>query len=240
MISIVTGTLNRGHLLPDLIENTVNSNDKLELVLVDGGSPKETLDYIKDLKHPAIKLIEIGERSSYPHFMNIGIENASHEIICQWNDDVLLINPWTDVFNEIDDENDFYIFNWKYGTKSEMYEDDWINGVGATHPNKGWCICDAFDTIGEIVLNYGLYKKKIFREIGMYHPKFLYYYADGDMSRRAHMFGYKHKSLDHIRVASITQDKLAMMDKNGHGLYHKLFLDYKNRVLDPEIPKLST
>ena len=43
MISIVTGTLNRLGMLPSLIENTVLSDERLELVLVDGGSTDGTL-----------------------------------------------------------------------------------------------------------------------------------------------------------------------------------------------------
>jgi len=46
MISIVTGTLNRVGMLPNLIANTVLSDDRLELVLVDGGSTDGTIDYI--------------------------------------------------------------------------------------------------------------------------------------------------------------------------------------------------
>ena len=51
-ISIVTGTLNRKNLLPGLIDNTVDSNNMLELVLVDGGSSDGTLEFIKGLHHP--------------------------------------------------------------------------------------------------------------------------------------------------------------------------------------------
>ena len=89
-ISIVTGTLNRKFILPDLISNTVDRDERLELVLVDGGSTDGTIEYLKKLNHPKIKLVEVGERSSYPHFMNLGIKNSSYELICQWNDDVLL------------------------------------------------------------------------------------------------------------------------------------------------------
>ena len=73
MISIVTGTLNRKNFLKGLVDNTVNKNSKLELVLVDGGSTDGSLEFIKSLNHPQIKLIEVGGRSSYPHFMNLGI-----------------------------------------------------------------------------------------------------------------------------------------------------------------------
>ena len=116
MISIVTGTYNRKDLLEGLIKNTVDASERLELVLVDGGSTDDTVEYIKDLNHPRIKLVKVGERSSYPHFMNLGIRNASHELVAQWNDDVLLKNDWEDVFAEIDG-NDFYIFSWSIGDR---------------------------------------------------------------------------------------------------------------------------
>jgi glycosyltransferase involved in cell wall biosynthesis len=74
MISIVTGTLNRVGMLPMLVENTVMSDERIELVLVDGGSTDGTIDYIKSLDNPQIKLIEVGGRSTYPHFMNLGIQ----------------------------------------------------------------------------------------------------------------------------------------------------------------------
>ena len=81
MISIVTGTLNRVGMLPMLVENTVMSDERIELVLVDGGSTDGTIDYIKSLDNPQIKLIEVGGRSTYPHFMNLGIQESTHEVV---------------------------------------------------------------------------------------------------------------------------------------------------------------
>ena len=159
MISIITGTLNRGPLLPCLIENTVEANEKLELVLVDGGSTDGSIEYIKEENHPRIKLIEVGQRSSYPHFMNLAIENSTHEIVCQWNDDVLLVNDWEEVFSEIDEEHDFYLFNWKYGSMDDMKDPDWVFGNEHT---SGWCLLNNKPE-GEIVMNY-VFIKKIFLE----------------------------------------------------------------------------
>jgi glycosyltransferase involved in cell wall biosynthesis len=72
MISIVTGTLNRIDHLKRVIENTVDSDSRLELVLIDGGSIDGTIEYLKNLNHSRVKLIEEGGRSYYWDYMKIG------------------------------------------------------------------------------------------------------------------------------------------------------------------------
>lgn len=228
MISIVTGTLNRVGMLPNLIANTVLADERLELVLVDGGSSDGTIDYIKQLNHPQIKLIEVGGRSSYPHFMNLGIQAATHEVVCQWNDDVILCNEWSEVFLELQSNYDFYLFNWKYGTYEDAKNPEWLNGMYHT---EGWCLCNIADSGGEIVMNYGLYRKKIFREIGMYNPEYKYYCADGDMSYRAYKFGYKVKDLRHIKVCSLPTGKVATSHPEDHLIYHKNMDMYHHKIL---------
>jgi glycosyltransferase involved in cell wall biosynthesis len=235
MISIVTGTLNRGPYLQNLIENTVEANEKLELVLVDGGSDDGTIEYIKEENHPRIKLIEVGQRSSYPHFMNLGIQNASHEIVCQWNDDVLLVNDWEEVFSEIDNEHDFYLFNWKYGTVDDMLNPDWVSG---NNHDNGWFLVNQKPQ-GEIVMNYGLYKKKIFREIGMYNNQYRYYCADGDMADRAYEFGYKVKTLRDIKVCSLIVDKVANHYPGDLGIYNDNLALHRQKILPNNLEYLN-
>lgn len=235
MISIVTGTLNRVGMLPTLIANTVLADDRLELILVDGGSTDGTQNYIKSLNHPLIKLIEVGHRSSYPHFMNLGIRAATHEIICQWNDDVILCNEWKEVFLELQSGHDFYLFNWKYGTYADKENPDWLRGVDHT---SGWCLCNIAYSGGEIVMNYGLYHKKIFREIGMYNPEYQYYCADGDMSYRAYQFGYKVKDLRHIRVCSLPTNKVATPYPEDHQIYQRNMELYQNKTLPKSLQYL--
>lgn len=235
MISIVTGTLNRVGLLPNLIENTVLSDKRLELVLVDGGSSDGTIEYIKKLNHPQIKLIEVGGRSSYPHFMNLGIKNSSYEIICQWNDDVILVNNWDEIFSEIEDDYDFYLFNWKYGTLEDCKNPEWIRGIDQ---KDGWCLYNDAKIGGQIVMNYGLYHKKIFRKIGMYNSDYQYYCADGDMSFRAYQFGYKVKDLQNIKVCSLLTEKMASSYPGDQQLYDKNMNLYREKILPKNIEML--
>lgn len=226
MISIITGTLNRVNLLPRLVENTVLANSKIELVLVDGGSVDETKVYIQNLNHPRVKFIEVGCRSPYPHFMNLAIRNSTHELVCQWNDDVIMCNEWDDVYAEID-EHDFYLFNWKYGNYEDIKSPRWLLGNDHT---DGWFLLNNKPD-GEIVMNYGIYSKKIFREIGMYNNEYRYYYADGDMSERAYQFGYKVKNLRDIKVCSLNTNKVANHYHGDFEIYDKNLKQYQNKIL---------
>jgi glycosyltransferase involved in cell wall biosynthesis len=213
MISIVTGTLNRLELLKKVIQNTVDSNKDIELVLVDGGSTDGTIDYIKELKNERINLIEIGGRSYYWHYMNIGIKNSKFDYICQWNDDVLLENNWTDVMDELSNDYDMYLFSW--------LEDE-----------SKYVI---YDNKNELVLNYGIYNKKIFKEIGMYNNSYKYYYCDGDMSYRAKSFGYNYKKLFNIKCQPLTThyEKNAFIENNNleYQNYINCLKKYENKIL---------
>ena len=199
MISIVTGTLNRKWLLPKLIENTVQSNELLELVLVDGGSTDGSIEMIKELNHPQVKLIEVGGRSSYPHFMNLGIRSAKHDFICQWNDDALLVNDWNDVINEINDSSiDAWLFTWQYVDLDNVKNESVLKNVT-------WNLGDEKlrNPSGEIVMNYGIYRKDLFKKFGMFDRNFMFYYADGELSHRFFELGAKFKACNSIKVASV-------------------------------------
>jgi glycosyltransferase involved in cell wall biosynthesis len=189
MISIVTGTLNRLELLKHVINNTVGNSELVELVLVDGGSTDGTIEYLKSLNHPQIKLIEIGYRSTYPHYMNIGVKNASYEFIVQWNDDILLCNDWDDVIKELDG-SDYYMFPWIRGSLEIFLENKSLLF------NQSYILFDG-------CMNFGIYTKKVFKEIGLYDSQFHYYWCDSDMTERCMRFNLKRKTCLNIRVMEI-------------------------------------
>ena len=83
MISIVTGTLNRIGMLPALIQNTVMSDERIELVLVDGGSTDGTIEYIKSLENPQIKLIEVGGLSLILWRITVSVESKALVRACR-------------------------------------------------------------------------------------------------------------------------------------------------------------
>lgn len=219
MISIVTGTLNRLEILKHVIDNTVNESELVELVLVDGGSTDGTIEYLKLLNHPRIKIVEVGDRSNYPHYMNLGIKNASYDLIVQWNDDVLLCNSWNDVIKEIDD-SDYYMFPWTRGSLEQF-----INDKNSVFNNN--------QILFEGCMNFGIYKKGVFRKIGMYDSQFKYYWCDSDMTERCMQFNLTRKVLKNVRVMEINSinniitEKRTDPDENNYGF---IILENNKRV----------
>jgi glycosyltransferase involved in cell wall biosynthesis len=198
MLSIVTGTLNRKELLGSLIKNTVGCSSQLELVLVDGGSVDGTQEYIKDLCHPNISLIEVGRRSNYGHYMNLGIHAAKYEWVCQWNDDVLLENPWENVLEILKKDLDLYVFDWYNEAHPEYSNLYWNNNI----PRGSYGHC----------LSFGVYKKQVFRDIGLYDEQYLYYGSDADMTERSIHFNKKISINQDIRVRELNVKKQAYGD----------------------------
>ena len=241
MISVVTGTLNRMDYLPRLLENTVNADERIELVLVDGGSTDGTLPFLRQNAkiNERIKLVEVGERSPYPHYMNLGVKAASHELVCQWNDDVLLCNKWQDVFDTIDDQNDVYIFNWKTGSQDDIHNPEWLKCDGMR--DNGWIIINNADynypesqgeKEQEVCVNYGIYKKQVFRDCGLYNNKYWYYCADGEMATRAYQSGAKFKTCFNIKVCVLPAEKRAIMYDRDLAIY---VIDHANYVYHKKI-----
>lgn len=223
MISIVTGTLNRLKFLPELIKNTVDSHDLLELVLADGGSTDGTIEYLKSLNHPQIKLIEVGKRSSYSHYMNLGIRNAKYEFICQWNDDVLMCGDWQDVIDKIKKQGHLsfafaMLFNWKYGDPEDVQSTEWMECSGMR--NNGWIIINNAEYTypqargeqhDEVCMNYGIYSKSVFRKLGLYNENYGYYCADAEMAMRAFHNGVWFETAFDIKVCVLPAEKRAIM-----------------------------
>lgn len=231
MISIITGSYNRLDNIKRLISNTVIANNLLELVIVDGGSTDGTIEYVQNLNNKNIKFINYGKRSTYPHFMNLGIENSTYEYVCQWDDDASLLNDWSDVQEVlIDQKYDFHVFNWKLGNLQDKLDPSWLEGN--THENN-WNLEDRTNEpeVEILTTNYGIYNKKIYKEIGMYNTRFNFWHADGDLSNRAYHFGYKHKSHRDIKVFVFDSEKNKTYVKKDLKIYQKNLAKYKKQKL---------
>lgn len=93
MISLCIPTYNR---LPHLKQCLISILDKFEdypyeVIIIDGGSTDGTLEYLKDLNHDDIKLIEQGKLTGITKAYNASFKIAKGNYIFGGNDDTILI-----------------------------------------------------------------------------------------------------------------------------------------------------
>ena len=133
---------------------------------------------------------------------------------------------------------DFHLFNWKLGNLEDRLDSSWL--MGNTSENN-WNLEDKTVHQSEtkiLTMNYGIYNKKVFQEIGMYDTRFNFWHADGDLSNRAYHFGYKHKSHRDIKVFVFNSDSNKTYTKKDWKIYQKNLVKYKKQKLPKGIKYL--
>jgi len=124
MISVITPTYNRAHLLPRLVNSVINQTFKdWELIIVDDGSTDNTAEFIQPfLKDTRIKYIK-KDNSGAAHTRNVGVDNSKGEYI---------------TFLDSDDE-----------AKPEWLKEI-IKEVNKSNPQLICCGCDLIDNHGNL------------------------------------------------------------------------------------------
>jgi glycosyltransferase involved in cell wall biosynthesis len=240
-ISIVTGTLNRIRFLPGMVENCLQ-DQRNELVLVDGGSTDGTLEYLRKeaSKNERLKLIEMGEKSNYASFMNRGIRASSHDLVCQWNDDVLMLDDWDKVYRNIDRSHAVFSFPWKRGLLRDKDDEAWLklgDFSGTSLSSNKWIYYPR-------CVNFGIFRREVFRKVGMYSERFKFYYADADITNRAMIIGkFGIKRID-ARVMDVCEDKKKRMatqavDEHDNNVHSALMHMYGRGELPKDLEYLG-
>ncbi len=92
-VSIIITVKNEGKHIADLLDSIANLDypkDKVETIVVDGGSTDETVEVVA--KYPLVKLIE--SHCSHSEGMNIGIKASKGEIIASTDGDCIVDRDW--------------------------------------------------------------------------------------------------------------------------------------------------
>lgn len=188
-ISIILGSYNRKRFLKATIESIRSNNIKreYEIIVIDGGSSDGSIKYLikqKDIitilqhNHGTWKGEKL-RRKSWGFFMNLGFKSATGEYICMISDDCLLPkNVIVKGINEIERQAKekkiggiaFYFRDWPNEKKYKVHY-----------------------TYGDnLAINHGIYTKEALESVGYINDKdYQFYCADGDLSLKIWMKGYK-------------------------------------------------
>lgn len=102
-VSVVIVVYNEGKRIRERIQNLIDSDyplELLEIVTVSDGSTDNTADEVKAISYPRLKFIEQGQRLGKASGINIGVKNASGEIVV-----------FTDARQRFDKESIRYLVN---------------------------------------------------------------------------------------------------------------------------------
>lgn len=93
MISIITAIHNQLGVnrlyYESLIRNTVNP---FELIIIDNNSTDGSCEYFENLSN--VKVIRTGANYNYPYCQNLGIKHSNYDILCFFNNDLILTKNW--------------------------------------------------------------------------------------------------------------------------------------------------
>jgi len=104
MFSIITSIYNQ-KAMNELFYNSLckHTNSEFELIVVDNGSTDGSFEFFSS--KPNVKLIKNKGNYNYPYCQNIGIENAKNNILCFFNNDILITPNWDKYMLQAFDED---------------------------------------------------------------------------------------------------------------------------------------
>ena len=175
MISIITVTFNSAHIIAEFLQNITNdSNDDIEIIIVDNNSMDETATIIKN-NFPSVILIENEENQGFGTACNKGAEKARGDIIAFLNPDMHCTIAELQALG-------------KYVDKGDIVAPNIINGAGASqqkvysHPYQKNLAKDFQETdwlLGACMVMRKEKFKKFDENFFLFFPKLLSYLAHG-------------------------------------------------------------
>lgn len=198
--SIVIPNFNGLSYLSDCLNSLKHELDlKLdEVLLVDNASTDNSIGFVKE-NFPFVKIISLNENYGFSYAVNEGIKESTGEFVVLLNNDTQVCNGWLESLIKCI-ENDPSIF--AVSSKMiRMNEKEKIDDAGDGLTLLGWAYkhgdgkhVDCYNYQKEVFsacAGAAIYRKDIFKQIGVFDTNFFAYLEDVDISYRAKVYGYK-------------------------------------------------
>jgi len=117
MISIITAVRNLLPMNKLYFESLKKyTRNKFELIIIDNGSTDGSAEYFRNV---GAKIISNNGNYSYCYTQNQGIKAASHDILCFFNNDLIVSPGWDEKMLKIMDRENLDIFSFATNDRSE-------------------------------------------------------------------------------------------------------------------------
>ena len=180
--------------------DAMDNEYQFEIVVVDNGSDDGSLEVVRE-KFPKVRLVELGENTGFAYAVNRGIEESSTEYVLLLNNDIVVDDCMVQFLEEaLDDEPNAFSIN---SLMISMANNELVDGAGDYYCALGWAFAywkdkpvmkmkrglhrrKLFSCCG----GASIYRKSVFKEIGMFDEEHFAYLEDVDIGYRARIAGY--------------------------------------------------
>lgn len=198
-ISVIIPNYNGEKIIDGCIQSLLQQEYKdFNIIVVDNNSTDESVKIIEE-KYPSITLIKNNENLGFAAAVNIGIKVSKSDFVALLNNDTEVDTKWLGNLYSVVSKDDKI-----FSASSKMirfYERDIIDDAGDQYNLLGWAYkrgdgasVDKFNknkVVFSTCAGAGLYRRKVFEEIGYFDENFFAYLEDIDVSFRGNIHGYK-------------------------------------------------
>lgn len=198
-ISVIIPNYNGEKIIDGCIQSLLQQEYKdFNIIVVDNNSTDDSVKIIEE-KYPSITLIKNNENLGFAAAVNIGIKASKSDFVALLNNDTEVDTKWLGNLYSVVSKDDKI-----FSASSKMirfYERDIIDDAGDQYNLLGWAYkrgdgasVDKFNknkVVFSTCAGAGLYRRKVFEEIGYFDENFFAYLEDIDVSFRGNIHGYK-------------------------------------------------
>jgi hypothetical protein len=199
LVSVVILNWNGGDYLRRCVESVLETDyprNLIEVIVVDNGSTDGSAKSIKKM-YPQVKLIENKRNLGFCVGNNVGIRNASGDLIILLNNDTIVDNAWIkEILKKAEDPRVGIIGCKLYFPRTKVIQVlgfrskflGYMEAIGSGEKDNG-----QFDSVCNVDYVSGAslaIKKDVVAKIGLLDPKFYAYGEDNDLCYRARKAGY--------------------------------------------------
>lgn len=247
-ITVVIPNYNGIKFLPECLDALYRQDQdtpRYRVLIVDNGSQDGSLELLRE-RFPQAGLIELPENTGFCHAVNVGIEASETPYVILLNNDTRVKSGFVkNLFRAIEQKKDAFAVS----AKMLMWDrEDLVDDAGDRYCVLGWAYsrgkgkpaehynrpCRVFSACG----GAAIYRRSVFREIGLFDELHFAYFEDVDIGYRARIYGYHsyyEPSAEVCHYGSASSGSVYNQWKTGMAAANSVYVIAKNMPLFQKI-----